>query len=500
MGAFMVPWRIRPLVALFLLGGCTVGPDYRPPAVAMPATYAGDRDSSRTASNISRWWAAFGDPVLDDLIARAQSGNLDVRQAAARVAKARAQERVVRARGGPSVNASAQAGYTRLSANSLPAGLANLGGGGQPGGGGGGIGLPGEDFATFQAGFDASWEIDLFGGQRRANEAAGARTEAAVWSARDAEVMLAAEVARTYQQYRALQRRIALADQTLAAQREQLDFARVRAKNGLATTIDQRRQQREIEKASAAREDLLADADVRVHAQGILLGLAPAALAQELATPPADAAPAIAIPPGLPSELLQRRPDIRAAERQLAAATADIGVATADLYPKLSLTGALQLASRSLATLLEADSLFANGAGRLSLPLIGGGKRETVALRKAQADEALLAYQAVVLGALRDVEDALTRLDADRRKVEALRASVAAAQDAADTAQVRQRNGLVQMAEVLQARQTWLADRDALAQAEAAAAQDEVALYKALGGGWDERRVNPEEQASGRGN
>jgi NodT family efflux transporter outer membrane factor (OMF) lipoprotein len=320
-----------------------------------------------------------------------------------------------------------------------------------------------------------------------------------VWSARDAEVMLAAEVARTYQQYRALQRRIALADQTLAAQQEQLDFARVRAKNGLVTTLDERRQQREIEKTSATREGLLADADVHVHALSTLLGLAPATLAQELASPPTADSPAIAIPPGLPSELLQRRPDIRAAERRLAAATADIGVATADLYPKLSLTGALQLASRLLATLLEADSIFANGAGRLSLPLIGGGKRETIALHKAQADEALLGYQAVVLGALREVEDALTRLDADRRKAEALRASVAAAQDAADTARVRQRNGLVQMTDVLQARQAWFADRDALAQSEAAAAQDEVALYKALGGGWNERRIIDEEQASGRG-
>jgi NodT family efflux transporter outer membrane factor (OMF) lipoprotein len=311
--------------------------------------------------------------------------------------------------------------------------------------------------------------------------------------------MLAAEVARTYQQYRALQRRIALADQTLASQREQLDFIRVRTKNGLVTTLDERRQQREVEKSGAARESLLADAEVHVHALGTLLGLAPAALAQELAPSPTPTPGSLAIPPGLPSDLLRRRPDIRAAERKLAAATADIGVATADLYPKLSLTGALQLASRSLATLLEADSIFANGAGRLSLPLIGGGKRETVALRRAQSDEALLAYQAIVLGALREVEDALTRLAADRRKVEQLRASVAAAQDAADTAQVRQRNGLVPMADVLVARQAWLADRDALAQAEAAAADVEVALYKALGGGWDERRVHPEEQASGRG-
>lgn len=494
----MALWRTRPLVALLVLGGCTVGPNYQPPPLSVPTIFSGASAASATSTDVRQWWTAFNDPTLDDLIARAQTGNLDVRQAAARVLEARAQARVVHARGGPSLNASAQAAYTRLSENSLPAGLANLGGGGQSGGGSP-IGLPGEDFATFQAGFDASWELDLFGGQRRANEAAGARTEAAVWSQRDAEVMLAAEVARTYQQYRALQRRIALADQVLASQRDQLDFMRVRARNGLTTTLDERSQQRRLDQASAQREDLLADADARVHALGTLLGLAPAALAGELATPSAAAPAALDIPPGLPSALLQRRPDIRAAERKLAAATADIGVATAELYPKLSLTGALQLASRSLATSLESGSIFANGAGRLSVPLIGGGKHETVALRRVQADEALLSYQAVVLGALREVEDALTRLGADRRKVEELRASVAAAQDAAQTAQVRQHNGLVAMADVLQARQAWLGDRDALAQAEAVQAQDEVALYKALGGGWDDRRLNDKEQASGRG-
>jgi outer membrane protein TolC len=227
--------------------------------------------------------------------------------------------------------------------------------------------------------------------------------------------------------------------------------------------------------------------------------LPPTALRAELAGTPPVAPEPIAIPRGLPSDLLRRRPDIRAAERKLAAASADIGVATADLYPKLSLTGAVQLVSRSLATLLESGSLFANGAGRLSLPLVGGGKRETVVLRRAQAEEAVLAYQAAVLGALREVEDALSRVAADRRKVEALRASVAAAGDAADTARVRQRNGLVPVAEVLHARQTWLADRDALTEAEATTQQDEVALYKALGGGWDERRIDDEEQANGRG-
>lgn len=492
--------RTGSVAAVLLLGGCTVGPNYQPPKVPVPASYTTAHADGPAMTD--RWWAAFADPVLDDLIARAQSGNLDVRQAASRVMQARAQEQSTRARGIPTVNASAQGGYSKLSENSLPAALANLGtlNPGSPSTGSG-LGFPGESFATFQLGFDASWELDLFGGRRRANEAARARTEAAVWSQRDAEVMLAAEVANTYQQYRALQRRIAIADETMASERELLDFIRVRAAKGLVTTLDERRQQQNVDQLTAQRADMAAEADARVHALGTLLGLAPTALAEELAKPPMATPATIDVPPGLPSELLKRRPDIRAAERRLAAATADIGVATADLYPKFSLTGALQLASRSLSTLIESDGILANGSGRLSLPLLGSGaSRATVHLRGAQADEALLAYQSDVLTALRDVEDALTRLDADRRRTDRLSASADAARDAADTTRVRYRHGLIAFTDVLETQQAWLSARDALVQAQAAAAQDVVALYKALGGGWDERRAQTEgEGVDGRG-
>ncbi|MDR2858245.1 MAG: efflux transporter outer membrane subunit [Novosphingobium sp.] len=497
----MTPARNGFLAVILLLGGCSVGPDYQPPKVPVPPAFSAGRAGEPVQPDY--WWKGFHDPMLDDLIAWAQAGNLDVRQAASRVAQARAQERAVRARSGPVLNAGAQAGYSRLSGNSLPPALANPGAA-NPGApsAGSGLGLAGEGFATFQSGFDASWELDLFGGRRRANEAARARTGAAIWSQRDAEVMLAAEVANTYQQYRALRQRIAIADQTMASGRELLDFIRVRSAQGLATTLDERRQQREVDQLAAQRADLSALADARVHALGVLLGLAPTELAEKLARLPASAsapAPAvIAVPPGLPSQLLQRRPDIRAAERRLAAATADIGVATADLYPRFSLTGALQLASRSLTTLIESDSIAANGAGRLSLPLLGRGAiRATVHLREAQADEALLAYQSEVLKALRDVEDALTRLDADRQRADRLRSAAGAAQDAADTAAVRYRNGLTAFTDVLEARQAWLFARDALVQAEAASAQDVVALYKALGGGWDESRMQTEGEGAG---
>lgn len=491
----MASARIASVAMVLILGGCTVGPDYHPPAMDLPASYSSAAASAPTGDDPANWWKAFHDAVLDDLVSRAFAGNLDIQQAASRVRQARAQERATRAAGGPSVNASAQGGYTRLSSNALPSALANFGTGNSGSGtggsttGGSGIGLAGESFATFQTGFDASWELDLFGGQRRANEAARARVSAAEWSQRDAQVLLASEIANTYQQLRALQRRIALADQTLAASRDTLGFIEVRAGKGLVTTIDARRQQQDIASQVAQREDLAAQADVRVHALGTLLGLAPAAVAAQLSAPVPTPPQPVAVPAGLPSDLLQRRPDIRASERRLAAATADIGVATADLYPRFSLTGALQLASRSLTDLLETDSITANGAGRLSLPLIGGGaSRATVRLREAQADEALLSYRATVLGALRDVEDALTRLAADRHRVEALRASLQAARDASQTTQVRYRHGLIAFTDVLATRQAALSVEDALAQAEAAAAQDSIALYKALGGGWDQRR------------
>ncbi|MDE1153559.1 MAG: efflux transporter outer membrane subunit [Micavibrio sp.] len=476
------------ILPFLMLAACTVGPTYKAPDIGLPATFSA---SDAASGDMSQWWKAFKDPELDDLIDRAQSGNLDVQQAVARIAQARAQEQATRADGGPSLSVSAQESESKLSKNSLPSALANLGGGGGGGGGGAGIGLAGEHFKTYQTGFDASWEIDLFGGQRRANEAAAARTDAALWSQRDAAVILCAEVAKNYQQYRTLQRRIKITDETLAASREQLDVVKVRAINGLVTTLDERRQQADIGQIAAEREDLIAQADTRVHALGTLLGLPPTALEVELSKPSVHAAKYINVPLGLPSELLQRRPDIRAAERKLAASSADIGVATADLYPKFSLTGALQLASRSLSTLVESDSISANGAGNISLPLLGrDASHANVRLREAQNQEALLAYQASVLTALKDVEDALTRLGADRRRIDRLRTTERAAKDAADTTGVRYRHGLIGYIEVLDSNRTHLTAREALAGAEGDAAQDLIAFYKALGGGWGETNAD----------
>ncbi|HEY1751814.1 MAG TPA: efflux transporter outer membrane subunit [Caulobacteraceae bacterium] len=485
---------------LALVGGCTVGPRYSPPTTPVPPSFSGG--PSAAAPDMADWWRAFDDPVLDDLVTRALASNLDVQQAVARIEQAREQERITRGGQGPQVNASAQGSQTTLSKNSLPSALAGLfsGGSGQPSSSGPGIGLPGETFTIYQLGFDASWELDPFGGQRRANEANRAQTEAAVWSARDADVTLTAEVANTYEQYRALQRRLALANEVLAGDREAIALAKARASNGLDDDANLQQQTRAAEQAAAQRTDLAAQADVRIHALGTLLAVAPNELAAELSQPPAGAPVLVDVPPGLPSELLQRRPDLRAAERRAAAATAEVGVATADLYPKISLTGALALASRSLSTILESQSLQDNVSGAVSIPVFNRGRlHAAVRQRQSQADEVIFAYRKSVLTALQDVEDALIRLRADRLRLTDLRASALAAQDQADSAAVRYHNGLTAAADVLAARQTWRTDADAEVQAEATAAQDMVALYKALGGGWDERRSNQGDEARARG-
>jgi multidrug efflux system outer membrane protein len=480
------------------LSGCAAGgAGPRASGVAVPASFGGEH-AAEPAGDLTAWWASFDDPVLTSLVARALAANLDVQQAALRVREARLQQRIVRGGQGPQVNASTSAAANHLSSNALPSALANLSSG-SPGQGGGGLGLPGETFRTYQAGFDASWELDLFGSDARANEAAQARADAARWSRRDAEVVLAAEVANTWLQYRSLQRRLALADAALATRRDLLGFAEVRQRHGLSDDTDVLRQRQSVDQASAQREDLAAQADAGLHALALLLGLAPRALAGEL--PPADdRGPArVDVPPGLPSELLERRPDIRAAERQVAAATADVGVARADLYPHISLTGALQLASRSLSTLVDADSRQGSLSGKVAFPLLGRDRlHATVDLREAQADEAVLAWRRTVLRALRDVEDALTRLDADRRRASDLRDAARVARDAADSADVTFRQGLTMASGMLSARQGLQAAEDAALQSEAASAQDVVALYKALGGGWDARRY-PEERDEPRG-
>jgi NodT family efflux transporter outer membrane factor (OMF) lipoprotein len=485
------------LASAVILSGCAVGPRYDAPAVAVP-----DAFQTTSASNClceSKWWAAFGDATLSNLIDRAMAQNLDVQQAASRVRQARLQARIIRGSQEPQINASAQGGSTRLSKNALPAAFSNLfSGTPTQSASGSGLGLPGETFTTYQAGFDASWELDFFGANRHANEGAEARVDAAVWSARDAQIMLAAEVAKTYEECRGLQRRDAMAEQQVANKQEALAFSTVQVKHGLVPDSDRRQKEQSMAQAVAQREEIEAQAGASRHALATLLNEFPHALDDELSRSPQSSPLIVEVPPGLPSELLQRRPDLRMAERNVAAATADTGVATADLYPKFSLTGAVQLASRSLSTLVESDSLQDNVAARVSLPIFNRDRlHATVELRQAQVDEAIIVYRKDVLSALRDVEDALTRLDSDRRRLEQFQISTRATRDAADSADVRFRRGLIAETESLTARDAWQSASDAEVQIETSVAQDTVALFKALGGGWQTSNPENEEKQDG---
>src|SRR5208282_64430 len=391
-----------PLVGL--LASCTVGPDYKPPEEAVPARFAGTTTPAQTDVALARWWTGFGDPTLDDLVARALRDNLDLQTAASRIREARQQEIVANAAAWPSLSANAQFTHTHLSQNSLGSFGGLFGGAGGAGGSAGAagagnpsvFGLPGFDFNTYQLGFDASWELDLFGRTRRAVEAARDTTTANVWNSRDTQVSLVAEVADTYLALRAAQRRLAINQQDLARQQALLDQIRTRAATGLATGLDVRQQETAVAATSSALPPLSAEVDLRLHALGVLLGEAPEALLDTLgaAAPP----PPPAIPAGLPADLLRRRPDIRAAERQLAAATANIGVAVADYYPDITLTASPALVSTALSNLLTWGSRNQSAGVGLSWNLFAGGKvAANVAIANERQRQALLAYRKTVL-------------------------------------------------------------------------------------------------------
>ena len=477
--------RTRTAFAALLLTGCTtVGPNYRQPDIPTPAEYARQHDAQALSdADLASWWRQFGDAQLDSLVARAIALNLDVQSAAARIREARARETLAGARGLPTLDAQASATRQRISENAIPTPP-----GAGPPGSGGAFGLPGSEFSTFRLGLDASWEIDLFGGTRRGIEAAGARTGAALWTRSDLQATAAAEVANAYFSLRTLQERIANAETDLARQQREEQLRRARFKGGLTSGIEVEQQRSDTSTAAAELPTLRAQAEVQIHAIGLLTGTTPEALIAELS--PAKAIPASpAIPTGLPSDLLRRRPDIRAAERDVAAATADIGVATADLYPKISLTAAPALVSTALASLLDWGSRSYSLGASLLWPLFDGGKaRANIAVANARQEQALIAYRKTVLTALKDVEDALSRTQADRNRLTDLARAHDAAKRAETLSRTRFRGGLVTYSEVLANQGKRLSVEKQMIETRGALARDSVALFKALGGGWPEER------------
>jgi NodT family efflux transporter outer membrane factor (OMF) lipoprotein len=465
-------------VATLALAACTVGPNYHRPPVATPSAWSEIAAAAPARdADLARWWTQFNDPVLDSLIRRALAGNLDLAQAVSRVRQARLQERITGAAEYPTVNANGAAVTLNSNRNSaMPAA------GGQ-GGGGAGTPLPGH-LNLYSAGFDATWEVDLFGGTRRAVEQAKANTAAALWARRDGQVSLTAEVANDYVTLRQVQTRLAIGRSELARQKDIGVLVGARRKAGFVTGLDVNQQTAVVASAAAQLRQLEAQERTQIHALAVLLGEPPETLEPQLAAGPLPPAPP-PLPSGLPSDLLRRRPDIREAERRLAAATAGIGVQTANLYPKLNLIGLASFAGTSLGDLFSHQNLSSIGLAMLSQPLFNAGKtRAAIGVAKEETVQADLAYRAAILAGLRDVEDALARLNSEEARRAQLDQAVTAAADSLAIAQDQYRVGLVTFINVYQAETALLNARDQLAQSSSAAASDLVALYKALGGGW----------------
>ncbi len=458
--------RTSGTVVAALLAGCAVGPDYDAPRPEVPGSWS---EGNAPAGDLSEWWTAFRDPILATLVGRALSANLDLRSARARVREARALWGV--ARGGLLPEAGAGGGYERLrwSENGL-------------------FPSDGEPFDRYAGGFDASWEIDLFGGNRRRLEAAQAGLEASVEALRDVRVSLLAELARAYVQLRGDQARLAIARQNEEAQRKTAELVKERLDAGQASEFDRARAEAQASATAAAIPALEASVRRGVHAVALLLGRDPGALAAELSgASPIPAAPE-EIPAGLPTDLLRRRPDIRRAERELAAATARVGVATADLYPRFFLFGSFGAESLDASDAFTAASRTWSVGPSVRWSLFEGGRiRANVEVRNARQEEAAVRFEQAVLASLRDVEDALVSRGREQVRRAALARSEESQRRAVVLANERYVQGLADLLAVLDAQRRLYEAQDALVLSEQALATHAIALYKALGGGWTPR-------------
>jgi multidrug efflux system outer membrane protein len=475
-------WHVLALSACVgaALAGCTVGPDYVAPKTAMPAAYTEHASVTTTTAPATTppptgndaWWKNFGDPVLDRLDDEALQSAPDLAVAEARVREARALRGVAGAAQYPEVDAGAGYDRTHGSAN-VPVGV-------PPGGLG-----PGKNGNLWQAGFDASWEIDVFGGTRRSVEAANASYQAAVEERGDVVLTLLAEIARNYIELRGAQRRFAVARDNLAIQQDALTLTRAQFDAGLASRLDVLRAQAQVADTQAAIPVFAAEERAAIYRIGALVGRPPEDLLGELEAPQPIPSPLADVPIGLPSDLLQRRPDIRAAERRLAAANARIGVAQADLYPHFSLTGAAGVESLDASTFLTAPSRYFSIGPSITWLIFDAGKvRFTIRAEQARTDEAAAAYRRTVLDALRDVETALVSYGQSRIRREHLAAETAADRDAVNVATRLYRQGLEDFLSVLDAERSLYAADDKLAQTDRDTALALVTLYKSLGGGW----------------
>ncbi len=477
-------WLIATAALLTL--GCSVGPDFKRPDPHVPAQWS--RASASSALNtepqaVVDWWSTFQEPMLSSLIERSAASNLDLRAAVLRISEARAQREVAAAAFWPKVDANASFTRQRISeATANGAALTHLGNVKIPGVPA--IGFP-NPYNQFELGASASWEIDLFGRVRRSVEAANADLQASVEDQHAVFVSLCADVARTYIELRGAQLRKEVTDRSLATQKEIYDLTRQRRAVGMTTEFDVANAGAQLDSTQAQVPQLDSEVTRDINQLSLLLGREPDALRSELVAVRAVPQVPPTLPTGLPSDLARRRPDIRQAEARLHAATARIGVAVGDLFPRLTLSASGGTQSETGSDLLKWASRFGSIGPSFELPLFDGSRWATVRLQNVKAQEAALDYERTVLSALHEIENALAAYKADHDRGVSLAAAVEESRDALSLARDRYSSGVANFIDVLDAERTLQQNELSLSTNTTAVATDVVAIYRALGGGWE---------------
>jgi NodT family efflux transporter outer membrane factor (OMF) lipoprotein len=460
------------LSILMLFSGCTVGPDYSPPDPNVSAQWnspleGGLADGTMDPQTLASWWTIFEDGELTSLIQRAVAGNLDVKAACARLRQARAARGIAEADQFPTLDASGAATWTRSGDESGD----------------------GKTTDMYSVGFDAGWEIDLFGGIRRAIEAADADLQATQEDLHDVLVTLVSELALNYVEVRTYQSRLAAVNANIESQSETYQLVRWESEAGLSDELTVQQARYNLEGTRSEISDLHSGLQAAMNRIAVLLGEQPGTIHKELETvePIPAASPTVAV--GVPADVLRQRPDIRKAERELASQTAQVGVAVAELYPKLKLNGSIGIDAASLSRLSQTASTFDNwtlsGGPQISWTVFDGGAvRRNIEVQSALQEQALIHYETTVLEAFEEVENAMTAYVDEQNKYQHLREAADAARQAAELAMQKYQAGLTDFTDVLESQRSVLSFQNQQAQSRGTITSNLIRLYKVFGGGW----------------
>ncbi|WP_118132892.1 efflux transporter outer membrane subunit [Oceanicella sp. SM1341] len=453
------------LLACTALAGCVVGPDYDTPKVDVPDRFNADPATTPRPAELSRWWTRMDDPMLDAMISQAVAGNLDVAGARAAIREARATLRQAGGALAPQVDGSASATRQDGGSNTTAGQGSN---------------------SSFQAGFDAAWELDLFGANRRTIEAARYGLDAANEELRATLLTLVGDVATYYVQARGFQARINLAERTARSQRETAALTRAQFEAGASSALDVANATGQAASTEAAIPTLQISFAEAVHRLSILTGQPPAALMGSMAETKPIPEPRLPMPAGVPAQVLMARPDIRVAERQLAQSTALIGVAEAARWPNISLSGSIATSASTLGNLFEASSVAWSVGPSLTVPIFNAGQLAAgVEIAQAQRDQSYILFRSAILTALEDVENALYGLTREQQRYERLDDSARAYRRAASLSRSLYQTGSSSFLDVLDAERSLYSAEDTLLQSQINIATYYISLNKALGGGWD---------------